>query len=235
MSNTHDVMDAEYFVALCDSPEQQARRERRRSRDRRNAALQRFVALAVFALAVIWAFTSICNALDAGTPAEKTEVSQRVVDSVPVLVFDEDFPMLDQEYQTEEAPARNGQYVNIEMTAAERDELAAVVFLEAGNQSAEGQQAVVEVVLNRVNHPGFPDNVHDVLHEGEGTNRPQFSTVGRVGTAEPTQAQYDAIDAALHGEAILPADVVFFSRKGENDRVWGAIGDHVFCYEYIWG
>ena len=34
--------------------------------------------------------------------------------------------------------------------------------------------------------------------------------------------------------SILDADVVFFSRNGENDRVWGQIGDHVFCREYIW-
>lgn len=235
MNNTHDVMDAEYFVTLCNSPEQQARRERRRKRVRRTAALQRLAALAAFALAVIWVFTSICKALDADTPAEKADDPQRAVESTPVLVFSKDFLMLGQDLQTEEEPARNGRYVNIEMTTAERDELAAVVFLEAGNQSVEGQQAVVEVVLNRVNHSGFPDNVHDVLHEGEGTNCPQFSTVGGISTAEPTQAQYDAIDAALYGEPILPADVVFFSREGENDRVWGTIGDHVFCYEYVWG
>lgn len=235
MSNTRNVMDAEYFLALCDSPEQQTRRERRRKKARRTAALQRLAALAAFALAVAWVCVSICKVLDAGTPAEKADAPQRAVESTPVLVFSEDFLMLDQEYPVEEAPARNGRYVNIEMTAAERDELATVVFLEAGNQSAEGQQAVVEVVLNRVNHFGFPDNVHDVLHEGEGTNCPQFSTVGGISTAEPTQAQYDAIDAALYGEPILPADVVFFSREGENDRVWGTIGDHVFCYEYVWG
>lgn len=235
MSDIHNVVDAEYFVALCDSPEQQARRARRRSKDRRNAVLRWLVMLAVFALVVIWVFTSICRVLDASTPTEKAENLQKAAASVPVVVFSEDLLTATQESPTEETPARNGRYINIEMTAAERDELAAVVFLEAGNQSAEGQQAVVEVVLNRVNHSAFPDSVHDVLHEGEGTNCPQFSTVGWISTAEPTQAQYDAIDAALYGESILPADVVFFSRDGENDRIWGTIGDHVFCYEYIWG
>ena len=44
----------------------------------------------------------------------------------------------------------------------------------------------------------------------------------------------DAIDAALYGPSILPVDVVFFSRNGENDRVWGKIGGHVFCYAYVW-
>lgn len=63
---------------------------------------------------------------------------------------------------------------------------------------------------------------------------PQFSTIGLLSAAEPGQAQYDAIDAALYGPSILPVDVVFFSRSGENDRVWGEIGGHVFCYAYVW-
>lgn len=135
---------------------------------------------------------------------------------------------------TEERPARAARYINIEMTEEELNELAAVVFLEAGNQSAEGQQAVVEVVFNRVLHSAFPNTVHDVLHQGEGGDVPQFSTIYAVSTATPTQAQYDAINGALYGDTILDADVVFFSRNGENDRVWGQIGDHIFCREYIW-
>ena len=94
---------------------------------------------------------------------------------------------------------------------------------------------MVEVVFNRVLHSGFPDTVHDVLHQGEDSSVPQFSTIYGIGSATPTQAQYDAIAGALYGDTILDADVVFFSHNGENDRVWGKIGDHVFCREYIWG
>lgn len=125
-------------------------------------------------------------------------------------------------------------YSDVAMSEDERQELAGIVYLEAGNQCAEGQQAVVEVVLNRVISPEFPDTVHDVLHQGEGTKRPQFSTIDNLDSAEPVAAQYEAIDAALYGPSILPEDVVFFSRNGENDRVWGKIQDHVFCYKYIW-
>ena len=71
-------------------------------------------------------------------------------------------------------------------------------------------------------------------NQGEGGDVPQFSTIYAVSTATPTQAQYDAINGALYGDTILDADVVFFSRNGENDRVWGQIGDHIFCREYIW-
>ena len=125
-------------------------------------------------------------------------------------------------------------YADVFMTEAERDELAAIIYLEARGEPAEGQQAVAEVVLNRVAHPDFPDSVSEVLHQGEGSAVPQFSTIGLLSAAEPGQAQYDAIDAALYGPSILSADVVFFSRSGENDRVWGKIGGHVFCYAYVW-
>ena len=134
----------------------------------------------------------------------------------------------------EPMPKVVARYADVSMTEAERDELAAIIYLEARGELAEGQQAVAEVILNRVISPDFPDSVNEVLHQGEGKAVPQFSTIGLLPKAEPTQAQYDAIDAALYGDTILDADVVFFSRNGENDRVWGRIGDHIFCREYIW-
>ncbi len=143
-------------------------------------------------------------------------------------------PELVTELDPEPAPARIPRYTDISMSEGEHRELAGIVYLESANQCAEGQQAVVEVVFNRVISPDFPNTVHDVLHEGEGTPVPQFSTIGNLELAEPTAAQYAAIDTALRGPSILPEDVVFFSRDGENDRVWGKIQDHVFCYKYIW-
>ena len=126
-------------------------------------------------------------------------------------------------------PKPNERYAQITMTEEERRELAEIIYHEARGESFEGQQAVAEVVFNRVIADNFPDTVHDVLHQ-----KKQFSTVRLLNTAEPRQEQYDAINAALYGPTILPADVVFFSQKGENDKVWGSIGGHVFCYQYDW-
>ena len=134
----------------------------------------------------------------------------------------------------EPEPQVVGRYAEVTMTEKERYKLAAIIYLEARGEPAEGQQAVAEVVLNRVISPDFPDTVSEVLHQGEGTAVPQFSTIGILSAAEPGQEQYDAIDAAMYGPSILPDDVVFFSRSGENDRVWGKIGGHVFCYAYVW-
>lgn len=138
------------------------------------------------------------------------------------------------ELEAEATPELVERYSSVSMSADERRELAKIIYLEAGNQCADGQQAVAEVILNRVIAPEFPNTVHGVLHQGEGTARPQFSTIGALSLAEPEDAQYEAIDAALYGSSILPEDVVFFSRNGENNRVWGKIQDHVFCYKYAW-
>ena len=116
------------------------------------------------------------------------------------------------------------------ITDRERELLARLIWLEARGESAEGQQAVAEVVLNRVAADNFPETVATVIFESG-----QFSTAGRLPEASPGEAQYEAIDRALGGENILPLDVVYFSGRGENDRVWGKIGGHVFCYQYIWG
>lgn len=120
-------------------------------------------------------------------------------------------------------------YSEITMSDEELGELAEIIYHEARGESFEGQQAVAEVVFNRVIADNFPDTVHEVIHQ-----KKQFSTARLLGTAEPLQEQYDAINAALYGPTILPADVVFFSRDGENDKVWGSIGGHVFCYQYDW-
>lgn len=138
------------------------------------------------------------------------------------------------ETEQDSQPSRNARYASITLTAAERRDLAACILIEAGSEPSEGQQAVAEVVFNRVLNDSFPNNVHEVLHFGEDTDVPQFSSVHGFDYVWPGQAQYDAIERALYGEHILDEDVVFFSRSPANDRVWGTIGNHVFCRENVW-
>lgn len=133
-----------------------------------------------------------------------------------------------------EEPQIVERYQDVPLTQEEYWELAAIIWLEARNQSPEGQQAVAEVILNRVLHSGFPDTVYGVIHQGENTDGQQFEPVGQIYQATPGQDQIDAIEGALYGPSILSVDAVFFSRKPENDRIFRWIGDHVFCHEYRW-
>ena len=44
--------------------------------------------------------------------------------------------------------------------------LTSAVYYEAGNQSEAGEQAVAQVILNRVRHPAFPSSVCGVVYQG---------------------------------------------------------------------
>lgn len=125
---------------------------------------------------------------------------------------------------TEEKPEANPRY-GVELTWDEQQLLAKLIWLEARGESAEGQQAVAEVALNRLVSGNFGSTLHEVIY-GEG----QFRTTPFLDEAEAWQAQYEAIDDALSGPNILPMDVMYFATYPENDQVWGQIGGHIFCY-----
>ena len=127
----------------------------------------------------------------------------------------------------EEPPTKEeSRYPDIELSAQERELLARVVWVEARGESAEGQQAIAEIVFNRMMSPQFGDTLNDVIYSAG-----QFRSVPFLEDAEPYQAQYDAIDRALYGPNILPEDVFYFATTATNDNIWGKIGGHIFCYE----
>ena len=55
---------------------------------------------------------------------------------------------------------------NEESRARSIDCLTAAIYYEAARESADGQRAVAQVVLNRVRHPAYPDTVCGVVFEG---------------------------------------------------------------------
>lgn len=134
----------------------------------------------------------------------------------PVLAYEQ--PVIGQPEQ--------GRYGSLLLTADEIETIARLVRLEAGGESFGGQQAVAEVVLNRVVSKIFPNNVYDVVYQ-----ETQFTPASQIPYTAATQTQYDAVQAALRGPNILPTDVCYFATS-QNGRAqaWGWIGWHCFCY-----
>ena len=139
-------------------------------------------------------------------------------------------PAEDSEQETEESVGTVLVSRYAPVTAEEFDLIARVVYAEANTESLDGQQAVAEVILNRRAAGNFADNIHDVVYAPA-----QFSTAPMLERVTPNTTNYTAVWLALYGENILPMDVVYFSRGAENGNVWGVIGAHVFCYQYVWG
>ena len=117
-------------------------------------------------------------------------------------------------------------YPDIQLTAEDRQLLARVIWVEAQGESKEGQQAVAEVVLNRLASPNFGNTLKGVIY-AEG----QFRSVPYLKDATPSQAQYEAIERAIYGPYVLPEDVVHFATYPVNGNIWGEIGGHIFCSE----
>ena len=125
----------------------------------------------------------------------------------------------------EEKPEIEPRYPDIELSWEEQQLLAKVIWVEARGEPAEGQQAVAEVVLNRLSSGKFGNNLHQVIFAED-----QFRSAAFLDEAEAWQAQYDAIERAQEGPYILPMNVVHFATYAVNDNIWGKIGGHIFCY-----
>lgn len=120
----------------------------------------------------------------------------------------------------EETPSK---YSGISISEEEYELLAKIVYLEARGECVEGQQAVVEVVFNRVLDPRFPDTVEGVIYAPG-----QFCTVPMLDSAYPNETQYAAIDAAIESEGIV-GDAIYFATRPLTKNCVRQIGVHYFC------
>ena len=125
----------------------------------------------------------------------------------------------------EPEPVRGECRYDFELTEDDKWFIAKVVWVEARGESREGQQAVAEVILNRLASDKFPNTLSGVVY-AEG----QFNSAKFLDKAKPYQMQYEAVENALLGPYVLPEDVYYFATTAKTSKVWGKIGGHVFCY-----
>lgn len=110
-------------------------------------------------------------------------------------------------------------------TDEEIELLAKLLMAEAGNQSDLGKRLVVDTVLNRVDHPNFPDTIYDVVYQ-----KNQFSpaTYGTIDLYSPTDVERTMVREEM--ERRTESNVYFF-RAGDYGK-YGVplyrIGDHYF-------
>lgn len=120
--------------------------------------------------------------------------------------------------------------------------LALAIYFEARNQPTSGKVAVAQVVLNRARHPGFPDDVCDVVKQGGETRwRCQFSfwcdgIPDRPYNAEAWADSVRIANSVLNGRnGLVDFDEVLWYHAryvtpywAQQMRVRAVIGDHVF-------
>ena len=94
-----------------------------------------------------------------------------------------------------------------DLTSAERELLAQLLYHEARGESLECQKAVASVILNRVDSKIWGDSLTDVIYA-----KNQFEPVvkGLLPNTKPLQKQYEAIDYVLENGATVPEEVLYF-------------------------
>ena len=122
--------------------------------------------------------------------------------------------------------------------------LASAVYYEAGQESADGQRAVAQVVLNRVQHPEFPNSVCGVVYQGwERTTGCQFSftcdgSLLRGPIASIWRRNQQLAEEALNGHVVKEVGTATFYHADYVVPYWRSslskvhkIGRHIF---YRW-
>ena len=97
--------------------------------------------------------------------------------------------------------------------------MARTIRHEAGNQPLEGQIAVGNVLLNRVNSRSFPGTLHGVIYQPS-----QFANSER---STPQAQHYIAAKLALDGAQIVPASCCWFNAAGKS--FWGSRNKSLIC------
>lgn len=123
---------------------------------------------------------------------------------------------------TDEAEETGYQYTEEEIRM-----IAQLTMAEAGNQSELGKRLVIDVVLNRVDHPDpqYPDTVQEVIYQ-----KNQFSPIsdGRFEKCYATEENIQLVKEEI--ERRTDHDVMFFRTKRYSD--YGVplycVGDHYF-------
>ena len=119
--------------------------------------------------------------------------------------------------------------------------LALAVYFEARSEPRTGKEAVAHVVLNRVQHAGFPGGVCDVVEQGSQGGHCQFSWYCDGRSDQPTstrmwESAQDVAREVLAGQSDDPTGgALYFVRARAKRAAWtqrltqvARIGSHVF-------
>lgn len=212
---------------------------KRRRRRKRRERIRMFLLLLVVMMTVLM----LTAAVKGGISEEQGESLEKVTDKKTVSPYMQTVHMLteaaepEQEKEFEEwvkphiegmvpVYGREGiDYISLD----DFELMAKTVFAEAKTEDFEGQVAVAEVILNRVESENFPDTVEEVIKQ-----RGAFSSWGN-GSVEAAPLDDECLEAVQDAvnERIFPDSVVYF-REGHFHSFgtpYTVIGHHYFSSE----
>lgn len=129
-----------------------------------------------------------------------------------ITTVDFEYIRLIEQRENTEPPVKEAKIGNIErthdiqlMTREDRALMMRVATAEGEDQGEDGMWLILSVIMNRVEDPDYPDNIHDVIYQPY-----QFTSIldKRAEEAEPTEACEMAMVRIEEGE-ITPEIIAF--------------------------
>lgn len=156
----------------------------------------------------------LCTALIAAAAASAGAVWWIWPKSEPgkITTVDFEYIRLIEQRENTEPPVREAKIGNTErthdiqlMTREDRALMMRVATAEGEDQGEDGMWLILSVIMNRVEDPDYPDNIHDVIYQPY-----QFTSIldKRAEEAEPTEACEMAMVRIEEGE-IAPEIIAF--------------------------
>lgn len=117
-------------------------------------------------------------------------------------------------------PSRYNDFSNLIYTDEEINMLATLVYLEAGIESFDCQEAVASVVLNRMYI--YDKSLEEIIYE-----KGQFTPADKIQYSTPSESSLSAVKNVLSGGTTLPTYVTFF--RGNHYHNWDASRYVPYC------
>lgn len=127
-------------------------------------------------------------------------------------------------------------HYRIDLTDNEMEILCRIVQAEAGGEDMTGKILVADVVLNRVEHPSFPDNIEEVVFQSD-NGVFQFSPIndGRYYEVDITEETRQAVLCALLEEDESGGALYFASRQHSSPENMSWFDGHLTYVEKYGG
>ncbi len=139
--------------------------------------------------------------------AVQQETQAQVQQETQAAVQQETQAQVQQETQAAQSSSGSNAYGNY----SDLDLLAAIIWCEAGNQSYDGQVAVGQVVMDRVNSSAWPNTVSEVLNQS-GQFTPASSGTLQAALANGVNSTcYSAAQDAMNGASPVPGNPTYFN------------------------
>ncbi|MBO7251896.1 MAG: C39 family peptidase [Oscillospiraceae bacterium] len=121
--------------------------------------------------------------------------------------------------------AQDSRYTGFYLDHDDEYTMACFIWIVAREEPKEAQQAICEVLLNRVMSSYFPNTIDEVLKTSE-----YAKYYRQIPYAEPGDTQYQAVYSAMYGDYLTDPEVLYFARYDTAGVYFGEFGSFTFLY-----